>query len=50
MAHLPLIDYFPCPDRLVATVDARLEQAVEEFNKDDRPARLSRQPVGRDPG
>ncbi len=28
-----------------ATVDARLEQAVEDFNKDDRPARLSRQPV-----
>ena len=45
MAHLPLIDYFPCPDGLVATVDARLEQAVEDFNKDDRPARLSRQPV-----
>ena len=28
--HLPLIDYFPCPDELVESVDAGLERVAKE--------------------
>ena len=45
MAHLPLIDYFACPGELVPRVESELEQAVEEFNRDNRPVRLSWQSV-----
>ena len=45
MAHLPLIDYLVCTDEQVPRLDAGLEQAVEEFNQDDRMVLLSRRPV-----
>ena len=45
MAHLPLIDYFACPEELVAAVDAGLDKAVEDFNQDSQAVLLTRQQV-----
>ncbi len=45
MIHLPLTDYFICPEDMAATVDAGLERAVQEFNRDGRVVWLTRQKV-----
>lgn len=45
MVHLPLIEYFGCPEDSVPAVDAGLEKTVQEFNRDDRVVWLTRQKV-----
>ena len=45
MVHLPLIEYFGCPEDSIPAVDAGLEKAVQEFNRDDRVVWLTRQKV-----
>lgn len=39
--HLPLIDYFPCPEELAPSVDAGLEEVAREFVRHNWSAPLS---------
>ena len=45
MVHLPLIDYFHCPEEMVQSVDAGLERVAQEFLRDNPGVFLSRQGV-----
>lgn len=40
--HVPLTGYFPCPEEAVLSLDARLEDVAQEFQKEHPGVRLSR--------